>query len=80
MKIERKQIHFYMAFSLPSPVPIRGSYSNDDGECNVNDKKALYISLPSLHDYDAKRPIIISRSMVDVNKRQRFSFSFRELR
>ena len=40
----------------------------------------LYISSPSLHDYDAKRPIIISSFMVDVNKRQRFSFSFRELR
>ena len=64
MKIERKQIYFYVAFSLPSPVPIRGSYGNDDGDGNENDKKMvgkltitllvhhafLYISLPSLPD------------------------------
>ena len=49
------------------------SVSNDDGDGNKNGKKAigldwhnnnfarrsryLYISLPSLHDYDVKRPI-----------------------
>ena len=50
----------------------RGSLSNDDGNINENSKKAkgldwqnnnfacnhpvLYISLPSLHDYDVKMP------------------------
>ena len=50
-----------------------GSLSNDDGDGNENGKKAiglisktttlhvhhafLYISLPSLHDYDVKMPI-----------------------
>ena len=49
------------------------SVTNDDGDGNKNGKKAmgldwhnnnlarrsryLYISLPSLHDYDVKRPI-----------------------
>ena len=46
-----------------------GSLSNDDGDVNENGKKAvglfsktttlhafLYISLPSLHDYDVKMP------------------------
>jgi len=49
-----------------------GSFSNDDGDGNENVKKAidllrkttilhmhhafLYISLPSLHDYDLKMP------------------------
>ena len=38
-----------------------GTLSNDDGDINENGKKAmhvhhafLYISLPSLHDYDVK--------------------------
>ena len=58
----------------------RGSFSNDDG--NENDKKAigllsktttlhvhhafLYISLPSLHDYDVKMPSFTFYG--DVNK------------
>ena len=41
MKIERKQIPFYVAFSLPSPIAIRGSLSNDHGYGNVDDKKAI---------------------------------------
>ena len=52
--------------------PIIGSFSNDDGYANENGKKTigligktttlhlhhtfLYISLPSLHDYDVKMP------------------------
>ena len=40
--------------------------------------RLLYISLPSLHDYDVELPI--SRFMEDVNTRLRFSFSFCELR
>ena len=71
-----------------------GSLSNDDGDGNEKVKKAtgsdwqnnnsarasrlLYIILPSLHDYDVELPI--SRFMEDVNTRQRFSFSFCELR
>ena len=63
-----------------------GSLSNDDGDGNEKGKKAtlhegsrlLYISLPSLHDYDVELPI--SRFMEDVNTRLRFSFSFCEVR
>ena len=52
--------------------PRKGSFSNDDGDGNNNGKKAiglisktttlhvhhafLYISLPSLHDYEVKMP------------------------
>ena len=36
----------------------------------------LYLSLPSLHDYNVK---IISRFVEDVNARERLSFSFPEL-
>ena len=52
--------------------PILGSFSNDDGDGNEDVKKGigllrktttlhvhhafLYISLPSLHDYDVKMP------------------------
>ena len=39
-----------------------------------------YIPLPSLHDYDLKVRYLISRFVEDVNTRQRFSFSFPELR
>ena len=54
------------------PDDILGSFSNDDGDGNENGKKAksliskttrlhvnhtfLYISLPSLQDYDLKMP------------------------
>ena len=40
--------------------------------------RLLYISLPSLHDYDVELPI--SRFMEDVNTRLRFSFCFCEFR
>jgi len=66
-----------------------GSVGNDGGDGNVNGKKAiglisktttlhvhhtfLYISLPALHDYDGKMPIL-SRFVEDVNVRQRLSF------
>ena len=38
----------------------------------------LYISLPSLLDYDVKMPILLF--LEDVNTRQRLSLSFPELR
>ena len=66
---------------------------NDDGDGNQDVKKArgllrktttlhvhhafLYISLPSLHDYDVKMPDC--KFMEDVNKRRRISFSFSKL-
>ena len=66
-----------------------GSFSNDDGDGNQDVKKAivllcktitlhvhhafLYISLPSLPDYDVKIPI--ASFMEDVNKRRRISLS-----
>ena len=31
-----------------------GSFDNNDGDRNGEVKKVLYISLPSLHDYDVK--------------------------
>ena len=40
----------------------------------------LFISLPSLHDYDLKVRYLISRFVENVNTRQRFSFSLPELR
>ena len=58
------------------------NFSNDDGDIKENGKNAigliskttilhmhhafLYISLPSLHDYDVKMPI--SHFMVNINK------------
>ena len=62
-----------IAFSPQStPLPILGSFSNDEGDGKEDVKKAigllrktttlhvhhafLYISLPSLHDYDVKMP------------------------
>ena len=80
----------------PFPVLIGtlGSFSNDDGDGKEDIKKGLlrktttlhvhhaflYISLPSLHDYDVKMPnykfYII---MEDVNKRRRISFSLSKL-
>ena len=55
-----------------TPLPTLGSFSNDDGDGKEDVKKAigllrktttlhvhhafLYISLPSLHDYDVKMP------------------------
>ena len=48
-----------------SPNRLTGRFSNNDGDRNKNVKKQqlrtcitlfLYISLPSLHDYDAKMP------------------------
>ena len=55
-----------------TPLLILGSLGNDDGEVNENGKEGidlisktttlqvhhafLYISLPSLHDYDVKMP------------------------
>ena len=70
-----------------------GSLSNDDGDVNENGKNAvgstskkqlfrcimpfLYISLPSLLDYDVKMPFFFLKN---VNTRQRLSFSFPELR
>ena len=69
----------------------KGRFSNDDGDGNENGKNAiglirktttlhvhhafLYISLPSLHDYDVKMPnftIYGEREQVTTN----FSFSF----
>ena len=38
----------------------------------------LYISLPSLHDYDVKIPNFDSRFLEDVNTKQRLPFSFPE--
>ena len=68
-----------------------GSLSNDNADGNENGKKGiglisktttlhvhhafLYISLPSLHDYNVKVPILPN----DGNTRQELSFSFPEL-
>ena len=66
---------------------------NDDGDGNQDVKKArgllrktttlhvhhafLYISLPSLHDYDVKMPNY--KFIEEVNKRRRISFSLSKL-
>ena len=71
------------------PGEVLGSFSNDDGDANEDVKKTigllrktttlhvhhafLYISLPSLHDYDVKMPNC--KFTEDVNKRRRISFS-----
>ena len=71
------------------PGEVLGSFSNEDGDGNEDVNKAigllrktttlhvqhtfLYISLPSLHDYDVKMPNC--KFMEDVNKRRRISFS-----
>ena len=71
------------------PWEVLGSFSNEDGDGNEDVKKAigllrktttlhvyhafLYISLPSLHDYDVKMPNC--KFTEDVNKRRRISFS-----
>ena len=71
----------------------KGSFSNDDGDGNEDVRKAigllrktttlhvhhafLYISLPSLHDYDVK--CLIASFMEEVNKRRRISFSLSKL-
>ena len=39
----------------------------------------LYISLPSLHDYDVKMPNCKFYAMEDVNKRRGISFSLSKL-
>ena len=68
-----------------------GSFSNDDGEGNENGKKTidlmsktttlhvhhtfLYISLPSLHDYDVKMPNFTFYGERKQGMRN-FSFSF----
>ena len=65
------------------------NFSNDDGDIKENGKNAigliskttilhmhhafLYISLPSLHDYDVKMPI--SHFMVNINKEWRIFLS-----
>ena len=70
-----------------------GSFSNDDSDDNEDVKKAigllrktttlhvhhafLYISLPSLNDYDAKMSNY--KFFEDVNKRRRISFSLSKL-
>ena len=75
----------------PSSQKTIGSFSNDDGDGNENGKKTigsisktttlhvhhtfLYISLPSLHDYDVKMPtftIYGERKQATTN----FLFSF----
>ena len=63
------EIATHLAATVPDDI--LGSFSNDDGEGNANGKKAkslirknntsardtfLYISFPSLHDYDLKMP------------------------
>ena len=71
--------------------PRKGSFSNDDGDGNENGKKAiglisktttlhvhhafLYISLPSLHDFEVKMPNFTFMEKVDKERRI-FSFSF----
>ena len=73
---------------------ILGSLSNDDGAATRTAKKKrfikqnnnfaraahffLYISLPLVHEYDVKMPNFTF--MLEVKTRQRFSFSFCELR
>ena len=74
------------------PGEVLGSFSNEDGDGNEDVKKAigllrktttlhvqhafLYISLPSLHDYDVKMP---NCKFYFINKRRRISFSLSKL-
>ena len=72
------------------------SLSNSDSDGNKNGNKPigldwqnnnfarhhafLYISLPSLHDYDVKMPNFTFRRFIEDGKtKQQFSFSFPEL-
>ena len=63
----------------------KGGLSNDGGDANENGKTTtlhvhhafLYISLPSLHDYNVKVPKFTFAE--DGNTKQRLSFSFPEL-
>ena len=63
----------------------KGGLSNDDGDANENGKTTtlhvhhafLYISIPSLHDYNVKVPKFTF--VEDGNTRQQLSFSFPEL-
>ena len=87
-------LNLLLCFTVLVAVAVaKGSSSNDDGDIDENGKKAmgsisktttlhvhhafLYISLPSLHVCDVK--FLISRSVEDVNIRQRISFSFSNL-
>ena len=62
-----------------------GSFSNDNGDGNEDGNTTtlrvhdtfLHISLPSLHDYDVK--CLISRLVVNVNKRGRIFLSLSKL-